>query len=106
MTILTKRSEWRVVRPSNETRRSTDLTPEEQANMRRALLFLRARYGSWAKLATALRAKHHTVERAGGYGRPVGAGLAVRAARLAGVPLDDLLSGAWPGTRCPTCGRL
>ena len=33
MTILTKREVWRKPRPANATRRSSDLTPEEHANV-------------------------------------------------------------------------
>ena len=106
MTILTVRKAWHAPRPSNETRRSSDLTPEEQAAVRRALVFLRARHGSWGKLAVALRANEQTVKRAGARGRSVSAGVALRAARVAGVAVDELLTGRWPAEgACPWCGR-
>ncbi|WP_438032412.1 hypothetical protein [Sorangium sp. So ce204] len=38
-------------------------------------------------------------------GKPASYGVAVRAARLAGVPVDRLLGGLAAADRCPTCGR-
>jgi hypothetical protein len=88
------------------TRRSDDLTPEEYANVRLAIRFLRVRLGGAAKLATALRSKVKTIEKVCAVrGRP-SAVLAIRAARLAGVQVEDVLSGAWPKKgACPICGR-
>jgi hypothetical protein len=53
-TILRERVAWTKLRPSNETRRSSDLTPEEQANVRAALRFLVKRHGTTQKLADAM----------------------------------------------------
>ena len=105
--ILTEPKRWARPRDPAKPRRSSDLTPEEQANAKRALRLLRLRYGTMAKLAEALSANPETVrEAASKRGRP-SAGLALRAARLAGVPLEDVLSGAWPKQgSCPHCGRL
>lgn len=82
-----------------------DLTAEEQANVRTALRFMRKRSGGWAPLARALRCTDSALLHVAG-GKGVGAGLAVRLARFAGVPVDDVLSGRFPapGT-CPHCGR-
>ena len=93
-------------RPKDETRRASDLTPEEQANVRRALVVLRQRLGSAVALAAALKVNPHTLhwyrQRRG---RPT-AGVAVRTARLAGVSVEDMLSGKWPvAGACPHCGR-
>jgi hypothetical protein len=106
MTILTKRSEWRLARAPQETRRSSDLTPEEYANVRTALRFLRTRLGGGAKLAQTLKAGRKTIEKAcGARGRP-GAALAIRVARAAGVSVEAVLDGAWPPAGpCPHCGR-
>jgi len=106
MAILTKRETWRkdVVL---HVRRSPDaLSPEESANVRRALAFLRTRAGSTAKLAAQLGIAPHVVGRALWKGGKPGAGLALRAARLAGVDVEVVLRGEWPkeGT-CPHCGR-
>lgn len=90
----------------NETRRTSDLTPEEQANVRRALHVLRRRLGSYEALAKAMRANGRTLEQYGSKAAP-SAGIAIRLARLAGVPVDDVLTGAWPvAGACPHCGRI
>jgi hypothetical protein len=62
-TVLVKREVWRKPRPSNETRRSTDLTPAEQENVRRAIRFLGKRHGDMSKLAKAMGAHRETVQR-------------------------------------------
>lgn len=106
MAILVKRQEWRKPRPANETRRSTDLTPAEQENVRVALRFLATRFGDYAKLAKAMKAHRETVQRPAKRQTHVTAGIALRAARVARVPLEDVLSGAWPQAgACPHCGR-
>ena len=96
MAILREAKAWRRERPANETRRSSDLTPEEQANAKAALRFLAKRHGSTGKLAKAMGATNGTVWEAVSKRGVVSAGIALRAARVAGVPLEDVLSGAWP----------
>ena len=84
--------------------RVSDLTAEEQENVRAALRFLHARCGTWRVVAKALHAQpgtlRHTVR-----GRTVSASTAVRVARFAGAAVDDVLTGRFPpeGT-CPHCG--
>lgn len=106
MAILTKRETWAKPRPANETRRSSDLTTAEQANAKAALRFLAKRHGSLRKLATAMGSNFGTLQGVVQKRVTVSAGIALRVARVAGAPLEDVLSGAWPpdGT-CPTCGR-
>ena len=105
MTVLSKRETWGKLRPQNETRRSSDLTPEEQKNVRAAIRFLRTRMGGNAKLAAALRANRASVDRGCLPNSRPSAGLALRVARVAGVPLEDVLQGAWPPAgACPHCG--
>src|SRR5580698_2463835 len=95
MTVLTTTKAWR--RPPQARPDITpDLTDAERANLRAAVRFLAARLGGAAKLARTLQVSLSTVQRAtGSRGRP-GAGLAIRVARTAGVPLEDVLGGAWP----------
>lgn len=82
-----------------------DLTADEQANVRAAMRFMRKRSGGWAALAKALRCTDSVLVRVAG-GKLVSAGLAVRLARFAGVPVDDVLSGRFPVPgACPHCGR-
>jgi hypothetical protein len=52
---------WRKSRPANRPRHSSDLTPEEQANVKTALRVLRLRLGTVAKLAHALSVKPATM---------------------------------------------
>jgi hypothetical protein len=106
MAILTERKVWAKPHPINAPRRSSDLTPEEQANVKAALRFLWKRYGTLQKLAEAMGAKRGTVKLAMGRRGGVSAGIALRAARVAGVGVEDVFRGAWPilGT-CPYCGR-
>ena len=83
------------------------LTPEEQECVRIAVKVLRLRYGGTPKLARAMgvgtSAIYAPLE---ARGRP-SAGLALRAARLAGVSVEAILSGDWPPDgACPLCGRV
>jgi hypothetical protein len=105
MAVLTKREVWVKPRPQNETRRISDLTPEEAAATRRALHVLRRRLGSWEALGEALRTKTTTLQ---GYGskKAPSAAIAIRAARVAGVAIEEVLAGRWPVEgACPHCGR-
>ena len=85
------------------------LTAEEQAGVRQAVRALRKRYRSWQKLAQALGLglPLKSLERGlQGKDRPLSPGLAIRAARLAGVPVDDVLKGLFPKPgQCPMCGQ-
>jgi hypothetical protein len=82
-----------------------DLTAKEQDHVRGALQFLRRRFDGWQSLAKVLRFKQTTLSNVA-KGRTVSASLAFRVARLASVPVDDLLAGSFPapGT-CPHCGH-
>jgi hypothetical protein len=106
MTILRERVAWSRAKPPSETRASADLTPDEQQNAKAALAFLVKRYGS-RKLAEAMSSRRGTLFYAAGKRGTVSAGVALRAARAAKVPLEAILSGAWPPTgMCPTCGHV
>jgi DNA-binding phage protein len=104
--VLTAPMVWRKPRPANRTRRASDLTPEEQDHVKAALRVLRTRLGGTAKLAEALTMNAGTLSwMLSRTGKP-SAGTALRAARLAGVSVEELLSGAWPRPgSCPHCGR-
>ncbi len=107
MTVLTTRVTWRKPKQLTAGTRTPDLTDDEVANVRAALRVLRQRVGGYRQLAVTLGVNLETLKRAGSRRRiPPSVGLALRAARLAGVPLEEVLSGAWPkpGT-CPTCGH-
>ena len=77
----------------------SDLSTAEQGNVRTALAFLRARCGLKA-LAKALRFTPHTLR------APASPTLAFRVAKLAGVGVDDVLTGKYPPPGvCPHCGH-
>jgi hypothetical protein len=105
VTILRERVSW--TRPifQKETYRASILTPEEQANVKAALRFLAKRIGSLTKLAQAMKVNLRTLQTALGRQRPT-VGVALRAARVAGVALEDILAGRWPPAGlCPYCGE-
>jgi hypothetical protein len=82
------------------------MTPEEQEATRVAIRFLAKRFGSFKKLSTSMRANVATVELAASKRGTVSAGIALRVARAAGVPLEDVLAGRFPAKgACPHCGR-
>ena|ERR1700733_3272533 len=105
MGILREAKVWRRERPANLTRRSSDLTPDEQANVRKALRFLAVRLGSWPALGKAMRSNASTLWSVA-HKQPVSAGIALRAARVAEVAVEEVLGGRWPVEgMCPRCGR-
>jgi hypothetical protein len=102
--ILDKRTSWR--RADAKPCRS-DLTTEEQDHVRRALRVLSARVGGMPLLAKAMGVNYGRLAWAMGKTGKPGAALALYAARLAHVPMEDLLAGAWPKPgACPTCGQI
>ena len=84
----------------------TDLTPEEQTNVRAAMKFLVVRFGTIAMMADALKFKRDTLRHSMDGRFSVSVDMAFRISRLACVPFDDVTSGRYPvpGT-CPHCGR-
>jgi hypothetical protein len=102
MPILTERVTWR--RPRKP--RSSELSLEEQAHAKMAIRFLRIRLGSWATLAERTSLKPGILRFSVGPRNRVTANVALRVARAAGVHLEDVLRGAWPGNACPHCGHV
>jgi hypothetical protein len=97
MAILREPKVWTRPRRPTLTHISTDLTPEEQANVGRALRFLFAYFGGWVPLAAAMGLNAYTVRAATGRARrPITSGLALRAAKVARVRVESILAGKWP----------
>ncbi|GAH37105.1 unnamed protein product, partial [marine sediment metagenome] len=96
MTILRTKKTWRRDTPEAARPSSVRLTPEERANTKRALGFLRARAGSWRALAVAMGQPFSRMAKAVQKGRPVTARMAILVARHARVPVEDVLAGRWP----------
>jgi hypothetical protein len=82
------------------------LTEQEQANVRRAIRYLRAQLGTWIRVARAVRLKRATVRRLRDGGR-VRHYVVRKVAKLAAVTVDDLKAGRFPlpGT-CQHCGQI
>jgi hypothetical protein len=75
------------------------LTVKEQRAVRTALRFLRLRVG-------ALRYEWDSIQKVATGKRAVTPALALRVARFAGIPMDELLAGQWLSARvCPHCGH-
>lgn len=106
MAILRRRETWKREQTEAMVRRQLGtLTIEEQSNVRKAIRALRVRLGSNALLAEAMGMSSGALHHAAVPSERPSACLAMRVARVAGVPVGDVLSGAWPG-RCPACGRV
>ena len=105
MAILRERTVWKKS-AKTQTPRSTDLNAEEQENLRAALRVLVIRYRSWNRLAQAMGVLPRTVQKGSHRCGKPGAGLALRAARVAGTTVEEILAGKWPVPgACPYCGR-
>jgi len=103
MAILTET----VVRRRPRRPRGFGLTPKEQDNARVAIHALRRRYGTWQAVALAMGVGLKTVKNALGPTRRPTAGLVLRVARAAGVPVEDVLAGKYPRPgACPLCGHV
>ncbi|XXT22383.1 transcriptional regulator [Sorangium sp. So ce429] len=81
------------------------LTPTQRKRLRAALRNLHAAYGSWSCLAEVMGMSVWSL-RGIVKGRDNGSpATAQRAARAAGVTVEQLLGGLTAADRCPTCGR-
>ena len=86
---------------------STDLTPEEQKNVRTAIRLLHLKCRNWKVMARALKIEPDSIYRVVTGSRTVTASVAFRVARLAGTSIDDLLSGRFlPAGTCENCGHV
>jgi hypothetical protein len=110
MAILTTKQTWKRT-PNPKARKSrrelNRLLPVEEERVRRAMRVLHVRYGNWTRVSEALGHHRVTVERVLNIRRRTATlAFAMRVARLLGVSLGDVLSGAWPKSgECPICGR-
>lgn len=108
MAILRMKETWKrapAVRRKGE--RLDQLDDAERANVGAAMRVLKAKRGNWKALARALRVSIMIMNRlAQGHTKPT-AGLALRLAKLAGVPVEDVLSGKYAKAEvCPHCGQV
>lgn len=104
MSILTTRQVWRR-NPEPETKQlGNRITPVERDNVRAALAYLRGRYGTTDAFCAALGISRDSLRKAQSRHRLMTYRVACLVARAAGVPVEKVLSGLWPGDRCPHCG--
>jgi len=101
MTILRERQVWR--KANVQPARPSPLSRDEQENVRKALRVLQVRFGSWGEMAKLMGVSPITLQQAARQ-KPVSAAIVVLAAKVSKIPVEDLLSGAWPKP-CPVCGR-
>jgi hypothetical protein len=96
---------WRKEPNPNLLREKNRLLPVEEENVRRAMTVLHLRFGNWTRVANAMGAHRVTVERVLNIRRRATPAFAMRVARLLGVNLGGVLSGAFPAeNQCPMCG--
>jgi hypothetical protein len=80
-------------------------SPEHRARLAVALKNLRRLYGTWAALADAMGINEGTLKNVNS-GRCGSMTIVVRAAQVAGVPVERLLSGEITSTNtCHRCGQ-
>jgi len=96
MPILKTKQTWKRAPDPNSLREKNRLLPIEEERVRRAMRVLHVRYGNWCRVADALGHHRVTVERVLNIRRTAAPAFAMRVARLLGVSLGDVLSGAWP----------
>jgi hypothetical protein len=83
------------------------LEPEQQENVRGALRALYMRYGTWLALGRAMGVGKNQLRLVMGKRYAPSAGLALRAAKLAGMHVEDVLAGKLSEPeRCPTCRHV
>ena len=92
--------------PKGQRSQALSLTRDESARLRAALKNLRRAYGGWDVLAAVTGIRANTLENIA-YGTKGGsAAVALRVARAAAMPVEQLLSGGVVEARaCPLCHR-
>jgi hypothetical protein len=100
MSILERKFIWRRDE-ADRKRRPNTLSQVERERVRLGLRYLRIRYGK-SELAKRMGLTSEALRKA--LKRAPTMRVAVLVAFVAGVQLDAVLKGKWPGERCPTCG--
>jgi hypothetical protein len=104
MGILTSKQVWRRNPEPEGKQLGNRITPTERANVRAALEYLRGRYETTDACCIALGITRDALQKARSPRRAQTYRVACLVARAAGVPVEKILSGTWPGDRCPHCG--
>ena len=104
MTILRTKQIWRREPIASGKQLGNRLNLTERENVRRALVYLCGRYPDVAARSKALGMTEDALLKARSRQRAQTYRLACIVARAAGVPVEKVLTGLWPGDRCPHCG--
>jgi hypothetical protein len=97
---------WKRAPNPNSRAELNRLLPEEEDRVRAAMDVLRIRLGNWKYVAAALKSNKRSITHVISATRRITPAFAMRVARLLGVPLGDVLSGAFPRPgECPMCGH-
>jgi len=100
MSVLEQRFVWR--RPEAERKRLPQtLSQDQREHVRIALRYLRMRLGR-GELGKRMGLTYDGLRKT--LKRTPTMRVAVLVAFVAGVKLEAVLAGKWPGERCPTCG--
>lgn len=100
MSILEQKFTWR--RPEAERRHRPEvLTQDQREHVRIALRYLRMRLGR-GELAKRMLLTYDGLRKT--LKRPPTMRVAGLVALVADVKVEAVLTGKWPGERCPTCG--
>ncbi len=104
MAILTERRIWRRNPEPEPKQLGNRLNHAERENVRRAVVYLTGRYASVEACSVALGLSLDALKKARSPRRAQTYRLACVVSRAAGVPVEKITSGLWPGDRCPHCG--
>jgi hypothetical protein len=102
MAILTTTQTWRRAEPTRKPL-GDRLGPVERENVRQAIIFMCERYATADACVAALGMTRDALWKARSRRRMQTYRLACIVARAAAVPVEKILSGLWPGDRCPHC---
>jgi hypothetical protein len=102
MAILTTTQTWRRA-PASEKQYGNRLNPTERENVRKAIVFLCGRYATADSCVAALGITRDALWKARSKNRAQTYRLACIVARGSGVAVEKILTGLWPGDRCPHC---
>jgi hypothetical protein len=93
-------------RPPKNSKPCRSLTDAERKQLRVLLRNLHRHFGSWPCLAEAMGVRWRALSSIASGKRRGSPGILLRAARIAGLPVERVLSGKLDlAGRCPTCGR-
>jgi hypothetical protein len=102
--VVTKHSETRPPKVKKHPSRFSDRDRQMLVIALRALKM--ERFGTWWRLAQAMKVAEGTLHQVA-KGKSGSMGMAVRAAAIAGVPVEVLLSGRIrSANRCPACNQV